>query len=201
MSLQALMGRTSVLTLRLWAGSQSSSPTPSLPSMAKDAVLKQTKINGIPLIYLTILYTSDSILYSTPRAAVSCIKHTEHLSFKTNFTPSTFCQQMPLTLRCPDRNVSGSTTLSNNSCASQVPGGVGGGPGSLMSRCCYLPAFWPNREYSKPFMQPGCTHIWKWLPEQQSYHASWFIFISHSPAIPHHQRGLVTLYWYFWLLL
>lgn len=62
MSLQALMGRTSVLTLRLLARSKSFSP-PIPASTAKDAVLKQTKINGVPLIYLTILYASDSFLY------------------------------------------------------------------------------------------------------------------------------------------
>lgn len=62
MSLQALMGRTSVLTLGLWARSKVfyfffSSST------AKDVVLKQTKINGVPLTYLAILYTSDSFLH------------------------------------------------------------------------------------------------------------------------------------------
>lgn len=62
MSLQALMGRTSVLTLRLWARSKSFAPPTPSPT-AKDVVLKQTKINGTPLIYLTILYTSDSFLY------------------------------------------------------------------------------------------------------------------------------------------
>lgn len=56
------------------------------------------------------------------------------------------------------------------------------GSRSLMSWCSYLQAFWPHGEYSEAFMQPGCTHIWKWLPERQSYLASWFIFISHSPA-------------------
>lgn len=58
MSLQALMGRTSVLTLRLWARSKV-----FFSSTAKDVVLKQTKINGVPLTYLAILYTSDSFLH------------------------------------------------------------------------------------------------------------------------------------------
>jgi len=58
MSLQALMGRTSVLTLGLWARSKV-----FFSSTAKDVVLKQTKINGVPLTYLAILYTSDSFLH------------------------------------------------------------------------------------------------------------------------------------------
>lgn len=63
MSLQALMGRTSVLTLGLWARSKVFLFFFSPSSTAKDVVLKQTKINGVPLTYLAILYTSDSFLH------------------------------------------------------------------------------------------------------------------------------------------
>lgn len=59
MSLQALMGKTSVLTLRLWARSK----VGFFPSTAKDVVLKQTKINGVPLTHLAILHTFDSFLH------------------------------------------------------------------------------------------------------------------------------------------
>ena len=135
--------------------------------------------------------------FFTPQTA-SCVKHIGLwcLFFKTNFTPSSSCQHMLLTQHCLDKNGFGSTTWATI----LLPPGSPGVPRSLMRQCRYLQALWPLGEYSEPFMQPGCTHIWKWSPEQQSRLASWFIFISHSPAIPHHQQGPVTLYWYFWLL-
>lgn len=63
MSLEALMGKTSVLTLRLWARSKRGGLEFFLPLAAKDVGPKQTKINCVQLTYLAILYTLDSFLY------------------------------------------------------------------------------------------------------------------------------------------
>lgn len=84
-------------------------------------MLKQTKINGITLIHLPILYTSNSAWF----------KHRGLWGSQINiqapedayvWKASTSCQQVPLTPQWPDLNVLGTNHLSNNSSTSQVPG-------------------------------------------------------------------------------
>lgn len=112
---------------------------------------------------------------------MSCIKHTELwcLVFKTNFTPSSSWQQLPLIQQYPDINVSGSTTWATT----LLPPGVPRGPGAWWVDAVIWEPFGLTENIPNPLCNLGALTFGNGCLRSNhiSPHDS-FLYLTHPPS-------------------